>query len=417
MNGVPSSQTRKTPHLQKHSSVIGIENRLTMLQRKVYNVLLYFARPYLLEQHTHVIRVPTLERALGRDSSNRSYLVESIEQLNGFVVRYDVFSKDPDHAHIWNTSAPILSGTKVTSDNTMIVYSFPQVMAPLLAEPNRYGTLPLEVQNRLKGRYTLPLWEHYLDQIGGRRNETEIQFRIDDLRRLLCLEDCYTAFKDLRKRVIDPAHKEINDVSNVGVHWIETVRHKRRVEAVRLKLTRQGRAHAITDRPAIIDDGLSNDAMQDPGLLKRLYKVFDEGAVNRIAGQYDANRIRRNLDYIARYKANVKDLGALTRAAIRDDYAGQESAPAENNVEGTPTEPPDQRVNPGGSTADPASARAYYDRLDADTRERIYARFTTQHKHLLSGFDRLDADERARQIDYLLNDWLVSQQIGRGSSD
>lgn len=318
MTATPANRA-KTPQLHKHSSVIGIENRLALMQRKIYNVLLYFARPYLLSQDTHVLQVPTLERALGRTSDNRRYLIDSIEALNGLVVRYDVFARDRDNAHVWTEAAPILSGTRVTPDGSLVVYSFPQLMVPHLADPSRYGTLPLEIQNNVRGQYTLALWEFYLDQIGGRRNEAEIHIRLEDLRRLLCLEDRYAAFKDLRKRVLDPAHEEINEKTNISVHWIETLRRHRSVTAFRLKLTRHGSG---TRAPAaIVQDGRPSDATRDPGLLHRLYDLFEQGAVNQIAGTYDAERIRRNLDYAARYP-EARDRAALARAAIKDDYAG-----------------------------------------------------------------------------------------------
>lgn len=316
-------ETAKRPNLPKHSAVIGVENRMSLLERKVYNTLLYFARPHLLEQEHHVIRTATLERALDRDSKNRSRLLTAAKNLQDLSVTYDLFSRDNAHEHLWQQSSSLLSEIAISGDRTILRYAYPGGMARILADPNRYGTIPLEIQTTIEGTYTLPLWELYLDILGGRRANAEFQFAIDDMRRLLCLTDRYPQYKDLRRRVIEPAHSEINDKTNVSVDLIDVIKNGRDVTHLMLRVRRtqaaQGREESV---PAlVVDETQALDATEDPGLLARLFKLFNEANVQKITARYDAHRIRRNLDYVDRYRGVVRDRAALAQKALQEDYA------------------------------------------------------------------------------------------------
>ena len=58
---------------------------------------------------------------------------------------------------------------------------------------------------------------------------------LDDLREMFCLGDAYTDWRDLKKRVIDRACKEITEKSDFKVEY-EQVKRGRTVKAIRLKI-------------------------------------------------------------------------------------------------------------------------------------------------------------------------------------
>ena len=58
---------------------------------------------------------------------------------------------------------------------------------------------------------------------------------LDDLREMFCLGDAYKDWRDLKKRVIDRACKEITAKSDLNVHY-EIVKRGRNIHAIRLKI-------------------------------------------------------------------------------------------------------------------------------------------------------------------------------------
>ena len=58
---------------------------------------------------------------------------------------------------------------------------------------------------------------------------------LDDLREMFCLGDAYSDWRDLKKRVVDRACKEITAKSDLNVHY-EIVKRGRSVHAIRLKI-------------------------------------------------------------------------------------------------------------------------------------------------------------------------------------
>lgn len=80
----------------KHSSAIQIENSISLLQRKAWNVL--FARAYdkLPEEEIHHVNVQELTGVLGYGSTNHRHLKDSIKALVTAGVEWNVLNKDKE---------------------------------------------------------------------------------------------------------------------------------------------------------------------------------------------------------------------------------------------------------------------------------------------------------------------------------
>src|SRR5207249_1973909 len=73
---------------------VHIQNNITLLQRRGWNVLLAHAYDELLTEEEHGIRTKDLMRMLEFDSKNEEYLKESLEALVSCKVRWNVLDKD-----------------------------------------------------------------------------------------------------------------------------------------------------------------------------------------------------------------------------------------------------------------------------------------------------------------------------------
>jgi hypothetical protein len=78
----------------KHSAAIHIQNNITLLQRRAWNVLLYHAYDELATQEEHHIAQQELLTLLEFDSHNRLYLQEAFEALVGCKVKWNLLDKD-----------------------------------------------------------------------------------------------------------------------------------------------------------------------------------------------------------------------------------------------------------------------------------------------------------------------------------
>jgi hypothetical protein len=80
--------------LIKHSAAIQIENNMTLLQRRSWNVLLWYAYPDLGDKEEYCIPLQELARRVGYDSHDMEYLKETSLAMLRCIVQYNVLDKD-----------------------------------------------------------------------------------------------------------------------------------------------------------------------------------------------------------------------------------------------------------------------------------------------------------------------------------
>ncbi len=80
----PKKTTKHT--LKKHSSAIQIEGKITLLQRKTWNVLLWNAYNALPTEEVHSIPVQELASHVGYDSNEQHYLKEATKAMLHCIV-------------------------------------------------------------------------------------------------------------------------------------------------------------------------------------------------------------------------------------------------------------------------------------------------------------------------------------------
>lgn len=78
----------------KHSAAIQIHNNITLLQRRVWNVLLFNAYSELESEEEHHIALAELVKLVGYDSHDMDYLKEAAKVMMNCIVEWDVLGKD-----------------------------------------------------------------------------------------------------------------------------------------------------------------------------------------------------------------------------------------------------------------------------------------------------------------------------------
>ncbi|MES2203698.1 MAG: replication initiation protein [Pseudomonadota bacterium] len=202
--------------LKKHVAAIHSATKLSLVQRKIANALLFNAYNELSEKQEHQIHIRTLSELIGYNSNELNAIKRALVSLISTVVEWNLIDKErADNAGVWNASA-IISDASISG--AVCTYSYSNKMRQLLYRPEMYGRLNMQVQARFKSSYGLVLYENCVRY----QNIQETPwFDMAVFRKLMGVDETkYAVFKDFRKRVLDIAVKEVNEHSGFSIDYL-----------------------------------------------------------------------------------------------------------------------------------------------------------------------------------------------------
>ena len=218
----------------KASPAIQIQSKISLLQRRAWNVLLANAYNELPTADIHRVSVIELSAKLGYNSKDLDYLKATLEALGSCQVKWNLLNKDKKEK--WGF-ANLLASAEI--ENGVCTYAFAPHLRRQLHNPRIYAKLNLRLQNRFKSQYALVLWEVCFDYFDTDRGQGETPFiPLQTFRELMGIEtDEYQTFKALNQFVIKPAIKEINDLTDYFVE-VEQKRIGRRIGELKFRITK-----------------------------------------------------------------------------------------------------------------------------------------------------------------------------------
>ena len=313
----------------KASPAIQIQNRITHLQRRAWNVLLANAYHELPDKDIHRVSLIELEAKLGFNSKNDEYLKGTIKSLVDCTVEWNILGKN--NKQVWG-AASLLGSVEI--ENGICTYNFPAHLRMKLYNPMMYTKLNLRLQNRFKSQYALILWEVCFDYFNVERSRGETPFiPIKTFRELMGVKsDEYPLFAELNRNVIKPAIQEINALTDYHVE-VEQKRLGRRVAELKFRITK------IQKIP--IQESLYPDIENLPPVAIELVQaqVDRKVALKIAAAQWDfviAEKLSPPgtypdfLAYIAEkiemslHAVSIKNRGGYIVEAIRENYQDPE---------------------------------------------------------------------------------------------
>ena len=218
----------------KPSPAIHIQNRITHLQRRAWNVLLANAYHELADKDIHRVSMVELAAKLGFDSKNDEYLKRMIKSLVDCTVEWNILGKN--NKQVWG-AASLLGSAEI--ENGVCTYSFAAHLRPKLHNPIMYTKLNLRLQNQFKSQYALILWEVCFDYFNVERSRGETPFiPIETFRKLMGVESNeYPLFGELNRNVIKPAIKEINNLTDYFIE-VEQKRFGRKIAELKFSIVK-----------------------------------------------------------------------------------------------------------------------------------------------------------------------------------
>lgn len=329
----------------KASAAIQIEGKITLLQRRAWNVLLANAYDELPTKDRHAIRVVDLARTLEFNSDNDEYIKIALEALVGCKLKWNLLDKD---GHMeWGVAA-LLAGAKIVRG--ICTYTYEPMLRERLYNPSMYARLSLLLQNRFESKHSLSLWELCTDYLGSKRDYGETPWiPLEDFRKLMGVADSqyYAAlFKKLKEKVIDPAIAEINHVSDFNV-TVEYRRVGRKVTALKFKMRRVALLPELATTqsqmfPDLEDMPLVVKELRDAGLSTQdAFAIWQQGFtfVDKTARPAETGEeteaaflryVHEKIHLLKRHQAagTVANSTGFLREALRKNYANPEYAEA-----------------------------------------------------------------------------------------
>jgi len=310
----------------KHSSAIQVSNEVNLLQRKAWNVLLANAFDDLEKEEVFYINMSDLCKTLKFDSKNDKYIKQLLKELISIQIEWNVLGKDKQNG--WG-AASLLSEVQII--NGVISYEYSRTVRKKLYNPNVYAKINLSLQNKFRSKYSLALYELFVDYYNNEIGIGQTPWiTVEDFRKLMGLNNNeYKTFKYLNDRIIKSPIKEINKKTNINV-TVEYKKLGRRINGIKfyisgedkdiIEIIKIGEKTKIKKKEKDITELINNN--------KDLFETLtDEFGISKnkaieILQTKDENFIKENLDVI-RNKikvGKVADVAGMTIDAIAKDY-------------------------------------------------------------------------------------------------
>jgi hypothetical protein len=300
----------KRESVKKNVAAIHVSGKLSLLQRKLSNVLLLNAYDTLVSQPKHRIDARTLCLMIGYNSNDMDTLKQALRGLAETVAEWDML--DDKGRQEWGVSA-LLSYAKLKGG--VCEYAYSPALAEKLHDPKVFALINLNIQRRFTSGHALALYENCYRFV---RTGSTGWWPLDLFRRLMGVDDSvyYETFKHLNAKIIKPAVAEVNKTSNI---------------ILTPQLRKEGRAvteirFLIKENPQLamfeIDD---SEGVRASAIYRAL---TGQGVSDRLARQWIAEH---GEDYVSEklrlvsQTAGVADTARYLSAAIRDDYRPKEA--------------------------------------------------------------------------------------------
>ncbi len=307
MDNISGALRRET--VKKNVAAIHISGKLTLLQRKLSNVLLLNAYDALTSAPTHTIDARTLAMMVGYNSNDFDTLRASLRALAETVAEWDML--DEQGRQEWGVSS-LLSFAKLK--NGICEYAYSPALAQKLYDPKIYALINVQIQRNFSSGHGLALYENCYRFV---RTGSTGWWALDVFRKLMGVDgsDYYGSFKHLNAKIIKPAVAEVNKSSDILIEP-EFQKKGRTVTDIRflIKGNPQKAMFEIDD-----EDGVRN---------LTIYKTLrQQGVSDRLARQWISEHgedyVREKLEY-AKGRDGVKSTLGFLSAALRDNYQAPE---------------------------------------------------------------------------------------------
>ena len=296
--------------VKKPVEAIQCANTFSLIQRKMYNVLLANAASNLRSDVTHRISMGTLCKLMGYDSKDYKSIKDKFRELRRMDIEWDIINEQGNK--VWTNTSP-LSLARVIEGKGICEYEFTASLIPLLSAPAQYAKFSLGIQSKFHSSYGLALYENCerYRNIGHTRSFDVLTFR-----KLMGVnENQYKDFFALKRRVIVIAVKEVNKNSDFEI-VPEYEKNGRQVVRIRFVISIKKTSIAV----------ISSSNKNEEDISKILAEVFklSKKEINNYLKSYTADYLNEKIQYVLNtptfQSGSIKNVGGYLKTALKSDY-------------------------------------------------------------------------------------------------
>lgn len=317
---VSDTQDTHEPVLKKHVGLIHCENKLTLIQRKICNILLYNALDKMNVQEIHSIPLKQLCSLVGYNSNDINLIKKSLKRLISVVMEWNLlednkFVKDSEvsaQSIAWHASS-LLSGASI--ERGVISYSYSPQIKTVLSSLEIYGRINLFVQSKFNSSYSLVLYENC---VRFKNIKQTSWFDLKLFRSLMGIEEKkYPSFKELKRNVITAAVTEINNKSDIVI-TPEYQKAGRQITAIKFLISENENYKPAFKR---LTPPKENKARDATSLLDVLLDEFAlvQNQAEKLVASYSAETLWEKI-YWVRQQDNVRNKAAYLVSALSYNY-------------------------------------------------------------------------------------------------
>ncbi|MDF3048207.1 MAG: replication protein RepB [Candidatus Midichloriaceae bacterium] len=298
-------------YLIKHTAAIHVDNDMTVVERKLINVLLKQSRASMLTHNIHTISMKQLMGYLGSDQySNYSYIKDSLHNLVKRTMRFNILKKD--RKLNWEASISFLS--EVHFQGGMIFYAFSPTLVDILAKPNLYANLNLSYLKCLSSKHSLALWEFCCEHLDTLKLDHSVTppISVQALRDLLgASAKSYDDFKMFNVKILKRAIEEINASTDIVVTMHVKERKGRSVSSLVFEVKRNAPKVYVHDAgPQLVmyeDDVITliNKTLSQQDLEMNAQAIgIDKESLDKFLKKHELKYVDNAVNYIDKQQKN-----------------------------------------------------------------------------------------------------------------
>lgn len=312
--------------LKKHVGLIHCENKLTLIQRKICNILLFNALDTINDKEIHEISLRQLCSLVGYNSNDSKLIKDSIKNLISIVMEWNLLEDNkflneenyPEDVISWNASS-LLAGASIKKG--VLYYSYSPQIKSVLSSLEIYGRINLFVQAKFNSTYSLVLYENC---VRFKTIKKTAWFPISLFRSLMGVSaDKYPSFKEFKRNVINVSVKEINQKSDI---YIEPQFKKigKTISSVQFLIDENESYNPTFRKP----NAHKENAQEQTALTEIMTSQFSlsEKQAKEILSKYDYHYIEEKIKLV-KTKKNLDHAGAYLMSSLKNDYKDKAPLP------------------------------------------------------------------------------------------
>lgn len=329
-------KSKPSKEVIKHSATIAgfqvSNDRISLLQRKIWNVLLANAYDELLNKDSYSIKIKDLAKVLNFDSNDIELLKKAVKEMQAISIQWNALGKDGEE---W-TSSQYMGEVTIAPRSGRVIYTWGPKLREKLYNPTMYAKINLAIQSRFKSKYSHILYELCVDYFIKKQGKGETPWiGIEDFKKLMGVENdryCET-FKRFNSLIIKRAVSEINEESDIFIE-VNAKRESRKIAALKFHISPTTKINNVltrlTEAPKQGELHFKSEDERKQELHVRMTKYFclsDRQSKDILNSMFDLDQVEDILGMVERKikRDEIMNVGAYTFKALKEDYRHKRS--------------------------------------------------------------------------------------------